>query len=954
MKKIINKTNLLVALLFAFIACLIGATTLSLTAHAQEEEPTSTVEITSFTTVMEVGEEFEFAAEVTLADGTTTDVVTWSSSNEEVIYIEDGLAEAYTEGNATITATAADGASASVNVLVSNSAVRVQSIEAYPSELELGVGWSLRVNYTILPQDAYEQGATWSSSNPAVVTVDANGNVEAIAAGDANIIVTARDTLNGATATIPVTVYANFEEATISPDTYTMRIGDDYDLILTLPEGVAVAENTLPRWYSLEDSVASVDRIVDTTGTVFAWSYGTTMIYAVAHGTDGNVYGATATIHVMAEFYYLTGLYSDLDDPEGNPWVTYDTAAAAREAGVLLEQSADNPYVFSITRDFWAYDYFQIIHDNMDAEWTTRITSTSFSEEGSTMDYVANTVDTFGMTDLGTYTVTLDLSSGRAKVTIEMVSLKVTSFNLSIAEGSKSYLQYNCAETGAAEDAARTMDLDVYTIPETAVINPADVSITTNPSVSDYVRIAYKVIATSIVGQEGLPEYSIQITLTLLEAPTDEITFQLIIEIDNKFTNLPNPTDDVTITILPDGEPYVPVSAVTFTNTEEYLVNVNNGATEWISSTPIEAMVNADASVQGVVYSELSDHIYIEYREVENEAGEMELKPFVHADALGTYTIYATSLGADADGNTVTAETTVLVTSLVGTEPNYSTGFYLIGELGGRIVENWTSIPPTETTFGDSDFAHWTLPLSAQQDKIYTATYHLEALDRFSIAFLGMDGNWGGIINANYMDWANSVGNYYESDGNVQTTVAGEYIITLNLSYERPFFRVDLVEEDTSTYNLNLYIVRGGDTWNADATEQENILATVGYIQIVDGVAQSLTLTLDSYTFTADPASWPVIQFVTARGIEGGYFYGETWYGESYRDLTFDGTAYRDPDAEDLAGHFTNYNGNSVLYWVSDSVSTTTPITVSFTFTFNAAGVLTNVVVAFPTTETAE
>ena len=184
MKKLLNKTSMLVALLFALIACLVGATTLSLTAHAQETEPKSKVEFTSYTSVLEVDEEFQFAALVTNEDGTTSTTVTWSSSNEEAVEIDNqGLAYANAEGNATLTATAPDGASASVNVLVSNSAVRVQSIEAYPSELELGVGWSLRVNYTILPQDAYEQGATWSSSNPAVVTVDANGNVEAIAAG---------------------------------------------------------------------------------------------------------------------------------------------------------------------------------------------------------------------------------------------------------------------------------------------------------------------------------------------------------------------------------------------------------------------------------------------------------------------------------------------------------------------------------------------------------------------------------------------------------------------------------------------------------------------------------------------------------------------------------------------------------------------------------------------------
>lgn len=131
MRKILSKTNLFVALVMLLIASLVGATTLALTANAAVEA-TSTVRFTSYTTVMSVDEEFEFAAQVISEDGTVSNEVTWSSSNEDVIYIEDGLATAGEEGSATITATAADGASASVDVLVSNSAIRVESVTVSP------------------------------------------------------------------------------------------------------------------------------------------------------------------------------------------------------------------------------------------------------------------------------------------------------------------------------------------------------------------------------------------------------------------------------------------------------------------------------------------------------------------------------------------------------------------------------------------------------------------------------------------------------------------------------------------------------------------------------------------------------------------------------------------------------------------------------------------------------
>ncbi len=982
MKKAINKTNLIVALLFAFIACLTGATMLSLSANAQEEQPKSTVEFTSYTSVLGIGEEFEFAALVTNEDDTTSTEVEWSSSNYDVLDIDEtGLALALDAGNATITATAPDGAFASIDVLVSDEAIRVNSIEVYPEVLELGVGWTTRMSYTILPDDAYEQRATWASDDPSVISIDQNGNVEAMKAGTATITVTSID--NQKTATCTVVVYEDLVEATLTPDTLVTTIGqvENNTMELMAPDEVTFVDESY-HWYSMDDSIASIDPNADKIGTIYSWNFGTTTIYAVAHGSDGNVYAAMGTVHVTASYFYITGLYSDLDDPEGDPWVTYNTAEAAEAAGVLLGQSATEPYVYSITRDFWANDYFQIIHGGIDDDWTTKITSTSFNEEGSTMAYVANTADSFGVSDLGTYTVTLDLRNGRAQVTIEMVELSVTSFDLSIGESSKSYLQYVCAEEGAEEDAARKMVINAYTIPETAVINPADVIISTDPSVSQYVTIEHEVITTQLPDQE-LPEYSIQITLTLLpayEEVKDMTTFRLIVEIDNGFTTLENPTDNITITILPNGVVYAPVETVTFTNPEGYLVNVNNGATEWISSTPIEAVVNTDASVQGVVYSELSDHIYIEYRDIDPSEEVVDLRPFVHADALGTYKIYATSLGANKDGETVTAETTVLVTSLIETESEeettYSTGFYLIGVLDGEEVENWTSIIPEKQNFEGSDFANWTLPVVAgSNNKVYSNTFNLREHDRFSIAFLGMDGNWGGIINNHYMNWGESTGStYWENGINIEMSENGRYTITLNLSGEGPSFTIERIGDYNPdvAYRMWLYIVRSGDAWDGAVSEEANVILRVGYIDILNGKAQTgLELTseaFDFYQFYMDnhEGVWPTIQFVTAidwdyptteennYGIIGGVFQSATWYGEVHQGVTFSGDAYiaAADVKEGDENYFTNYR--SQLYWVGegenhDEIPATQEgqMTVVFKFTFDEGGVLTNVALNF-------
>ena len=194
MKTRVNKlwTASIMVLAMLLVACLTGMG-FAFTAHAAEGDPTSTVRLTSYTTVMRENEEFEFAAEVTLTDGSISNEVTWTSSNEDAVVMADNLAIAIAEGSSTITATATDGASASVDVLVSNSAIRVESVTVSPESLELGVGWHARVYASVLPTDAYDQDVHFASSDTSILTVTDDGYVTAVAAGQANVIAMSND-----------------------------------------------------------------------------------------------------------------------------------------------------------------------------------------------------------------------------------------------------------------------------------------------------------------------------------------------------------------------------------------------------------------------------------------------------------------------------------------------------------------------------------------------------------------------------------------------------------------------------------------------------------------------------------------------------------------------------------------------------------------------------------------
>ncbi len=72
-----------------------------------------------------------------------------------------------------------------------------------PASASVRVGATTTLTKTITPSTADEKGGTWTSSNPAIATVDANGVVKGVATGTAKITFTTKD---GAIVSSQVTV----------------------------------------------------------------------------------------------------------------------------------------------------------------------------------------------------------------------------------------------------------------------------------------------------------------------------------------------------------------------------------------------------------------------------------------------------------------------------------------------------------------------------------------------------------------------------------------------------------------------------------------------------------------------------------------------------------------------------------------------------------------------------
>ena len=134
-------------------------------------------------------------------DDATHVAISYTSSDDAVATVSDvGEVTAVAAGDATITA-AVDGtalsAACKVTVLPA-----IESIELNYTALSLRPDGTAQLTYTVAPEEALADDVTYTSSDEAVATVDAEGNVTAVADGTATITVE----VNGVTAECEVTV----------------------------------------------------------------------------------------------------------------------------------------------------------------------------------------------------------------------------------------------------------------------------------------------------------------------------------------------------------------------------------------------------------------------------------------------------------------------------------------------------------------------------------------------------------------------------------------------------------------------------------------------------------------------------------------------------------------------------------------------------------------------------
>lgn len=202
--------------------------------------------------------------------------ITWASSDEAVATVDDGCIQGIAAGAAVITAAAANGVSAQVEVSVQEVIAEKVDIEG-PGEITIGDETQLQA--LVSPVNTTYPEVEWTSSDEAVATVSDDGTLSAIGVGNVTISAIQKDTQDEITIKVlPITV----EKIEIITD-------DKFDGSLTEEETIQLTSKVSPEdatypeiaWSTSDESIA----VIDDNGLLTAVSKGDVTVYA--RTTDG-------------------------------------------------------------------------------------------------------------------------------------------------------------------------------------------------------------------------------------------------------------------------------------------------------------------------------------------------------------------------------------------------------------------------------------------------------------------------------------------------------------------------------------------------------------------------------------------------------------------------------------------------------------------------------------------
>ena len=314
----------------------------------------------------------------------TSDELTWTSSNEEVATVEDGVVKAVGLGEVEIVAMAGS-VTKSCPVKVYQG---VNNITLDVTSHTMTIGDFLQLTATIYPKDAEYKDVIWSSNNEDVAVVDQKGLVQAKAYGKVKITATSKD--GGLEAVCNVTVEpVAVTEVSLNAKAVTLKVGETYQLKETvLPEN---ATDKTVTWTSSNTKAATVSG-----GAVTAVGTGSAVIIVK---TNSGAKTASCTVTVQGSLPSEGPSVPPTGEPSGSPVVPPTgspiVSASAKPTGTPSEPVSTTKVTMSMgyAGSDWGDSTFGKTGDSVivSGDKTYKI---SYTVKGSDSDILVLSLDT--------------------------------------------------------------------------------------------------------------------------------------------------------------------------------------------------------------------------------------------------------------------------------------------------------------------------------------------------------------------------------------------------------------------------------------------------------------------------------------------------------------------------------------------------------------------------------
>ena len=278
---------------------------------------------------------------IVLPENATDKSLVWTSSDETVATVKDGVVKGIKSGQAEITVKTVDGGF--TDKCTVNIAVHIQKVQLDNTSLELEVGQQSVLTPVFIPADATNKSVIWKTSDSNVADVS-EGVVTAKNVGDAVITV---ETVSGhLTATCAVKVkpkYYPVVSIKISEYKTNILLGETYKFAATL--NPSFATDPTYTWSSTNTEVLTVDQ----DGVVTAVNLGTADI--VVTSTDGNKTDkCTVTVDpVPVESVEIVEHVTVLTEGETHQFTA--TVAPSNATDPSYTWSSSNPEVLTVDKN---------------------------------------------------------------------------------------------------------------------------------------------------------------------------------------------------------------------------------------------------------------------------------------------------------------------------------------------------------------------------------------------------------------------------------------------------------------------------------------------------------------------------------------------------------------------------------------------------------------------------